>query len=122
MAKFIDTVTLHDVNVNGTIFKIRRMDRRTWNNFLIAIGVTFPFLKSSKEEIESGEKKIDSHVISKNEWNDLMEPICQSVDSIDGRDKDKVVEDINNLELEDIVLLVVELLKLNTLNEVEQKN
>ncbi|MFA5376501.1 MAG: hypothetical protein WC455_12215 [Dehalococcoidia bacterium] len=102
----IDTQTVHDVTISGTVFKVKAADGRQYLKLLrVMTGVTV---------------QDESATLSKSSWNDALDILDDRVVEIDGfTNKRQTLEQMSGM---DISVLTAEVMRLSAPSEAEVKN
>lgn len=111
MLKLIDTKTLHNITIDGTVFHVRLFNRRQYYNILVGVRETYPALI---------DPKVQPKKITEQDYAELNDLVCGVIDSIDGLEDIK--DTVERLPLTNFIRLMMEMISLSNVDETEQKN
>lgn len=121
MIRLIDTKTLHDVEVSGTMFRVRALDARQRIN-LFSIFKTIHAIRG--EQLE-GDNEAE-HFISYRAYGELLSIMENRIDYIDGFPPidgvPQIRPTIEAMREADLIILASKILDLSRLSEDEGKN
>lgn len=102
----IDTETIHEVTIGGTIFKVRAMD--AYDRIKMA---------SIMSKLTTAAAGL---TLTRADWDGLVEILDRRVDAIDGFSEK--LKTLKAMVEADVATLAAEIFKLSTLPEAERKN